>query len=68
MITNKKYNVDVATLQDKKILFEFAKEMYLDEKALENKSIRDKSLIGWLKSPAIMASGISTTFQPESPY
>ena len=55
MITNKKYNVDLANLSDRKLMFEFAKGMYFDEKALSNKSTRDKSLIRLLKSPAIMA-------------
>ena len=31
------------------------------------KSIGDKTLIKLLKSPAIMVSGISTTFSPENP-
>ena len=48
LITNKKYNVDIANLQDKKLMYDFAKEMYFDEKALCNKSTRDKSLIDCL--------------------
>ena len=48
-------------------MFEFAKEMSFDEKALGNKSTRDKSLERLLKSPAIMASGISTIFLPGNP-
>ena len=54
LITNKKYNVDLANLSDTKLMFEFAKGMYFDEKALSNTSTRDKS-IRLLKSPAIMA-------------
>ena len=47
-------------------MFDFAKEIYFDEIALSNKSTGDKSLIRTLKSPAIMASGISTKFLPEN--
>ena len=45
MMTNKNYNVDLANLLDKKLMFEFAKEMYFDEKAPGNKSTRDKTFI-----------------------
>ena len=41
--------------------------MFFDEKTSGNKSTRDKSFIRLLKSPAIMASGISTIFLPENP-
>ena len=44
MITNKNYNVDLANLVDKKIMYDFAKEMYFDEKATGNKSTRDRTL------------------------
>ena len=44
MMTNKNYNVDLAKLPDKKLMFEFSKEMYFDEKAVDNNSTRDKSL------------------------
>ena len=67
MITNKNYNVDLAKLSDKKIIYEFTKEMYFGEKALGNKSATDKSLIRLFKSTAIMASGISTIFLPDNP-
>ena len=67
MITNKNYDVDLASLSDKKLMFDFAKEMYFDEKAPGNKSSTDRSFIRVLKSPAIMASGISTISSPESP-
>ena len=42
-------------------MYEFAKEKYFDEKALGNKSTRDKSLERVLQSPNIMvsASGVS---------
>ena len=61
MITNKNFNVDLATLADKKVMYDFAKEMHFDTKAQGNKSIRDRTLIKLLKSPAIMASGVSKT-------
>ena len=61
MITNKNYNVDLASLSDKKLLYDFAKEMNFDLKAQGNKSTRDSTLVKLLKSPAIMASGVSNT-------
>ena len=67
VITNKNYNVDLASLSDKKLMYDFAKEMNFDLKALGNKSTRDRTLIKILKSPAIMASGITTTFLSENP-
>ena len=60
-ITNSKYNVDLASLQDKKLIYDFAKEMNFDTKAVGNKSIRDRTLIKLIKSPAIMASRFSKT-------
>ena len=63
MITDKNYNVDLASLQDKKLIYDFAKEMNFDTKALGNKSTRDCTLIKLLKSPGSMvsASGVSKT-------
>ena len=63
MITNTKFNVDLASLQDKKLMSDFAKEMHFDQKAVGNKSIRDRKLIKLLNSPGLMvsASGISKT-------
>ena len=61
MITNKNYKVDLAILSDKKFMYDFAKEMNFDLKAQGNKSTRDRTLIKLLKSPAIMASGVSNT-------
>ena len=58
MITNKNYNVDNANLPDKKLMYEFAKEMYFDEKSLSNKSTRNRSIIKLPKSPAIMAGSL----------
>ena len=63
MITNSKFNVDLASLADKKLMYDFAKEMHFDPKALGNKSVRDRKLIKLLNSPGLMvsASGISKT-------
>ena len=63
MITNKNYNVDLASLSDKKLMYDFAKEMNFDLKAQGNKSTRDRTLIKLLRSPGLMvsASGVSKT-------
>ena len=63
MITHSKFNIDLASLSDKKLMYDFAKEMHFDAKASGNKSIRDRKLIKLLNSPSLMvsASGISTT-------
>ena len=63
MITNKNYNVDLASLQDKKLMYDFAKEMNFDTKALGNKSTRHRTLKKLPKSPGLMvsASGVSKT-------
>ena len=63
MISNKNYNVDLASLTDKKIMHDAAKEMNFDLKAQGKKSTRDCTLIKVLKSPALMgsASGVSKT-------
>ena len=63
MITNNKFNVDLASLSDKKLMYDFAKEMHFDPKASGNKSTRDRKLIKVLNSPGLMASasGISKT-------
>ena len=63
MITNKNYNVDLDRLQDKKLRYNFAKEMNFDTKTLGNKSTRDITLIKSPKSPGLMvsASGVLKT-------
>ena len=63
MMTNKIYNIDLASLQDKKLMYHFAKEMNFDLKAQGNKSTRDRTLIKLLKSPGLMvsASDVSKT-------
>ena len=63
MITNKNYNVDPASLADKKLMYDFAKEINFDLKAVGKKSTRDRTLIIFFKSPGLMfsASGVSKT-------
>ena len=63
MITNGKFNVDLASLSDKKLMYDFAREMHFDPKASGNKSTRDRKLIKLLNSPGLMvsASGVSKT-------
>ena len=48
-------------------MYDFAKEMHFDLKAPGKKSTRDRTLIKLPKSPAILASGISTIFLPSDP-
>ena len=61
MITNNNYNVDHASLADKKLMYDFAKEMHFDLKPVGKKSTRYRTHIKLLKSPAITASGVSKT-------
>ena len=61
MITNKNNNVDLASLADKNLMYDFAKEMNFDLKAQSNKSTRDKTLIKLLKSPGLMVSASSVS-------
>ena len=61
MITNDKYNVNHASLADKKLMYDFAKEMHFDKNRVGNKSTRNRTLINLLNSPRIMASGVSKT-------
>ena len=63
MITNSKFNVDLASLADKKLMYDFAKEMHFDPKASGNKSTRDRKLIKLLNSPSLIvsASGVLKT-------
>ena len=61
IITNKNYNVHLASLADKKLMYDFAKEMHFDVRGPGNKSTRDRTLIKLPKSPGLIASasGIS---------
>ena len=61
VITNYKFNVDHSNQQDRKIIYEFAKEMKSDVKSTGRPSTRHNSMIRLLDQPAIMASGISKT-------
>ena len=63
MINNSKFNVDLASLSDKKLMYDFAKEMHFNPKASGNKSTRDRKLIKLLNSPGLLvsASGVSKT-------
>ena len=56
MITKKIYNVNLASLADKKLMYDFAKEKNFDTKAQGRKSTRDSTLINLLKSPGLMVS------------
>ena len=60
----KNQNIDHASLSDKKLKYEFAKEMHFDIRGPGIKSTRDRTLIKILRSPATLASGISTIFLP----
>ena len=60
-ITNHKFNADHSSSQDKKLIYEFAKEMNYDTKSTGRPSTRHTSIIKILESPAIMASGVSKT-------
>ena len=61
VITNHKFNVDHSNPQDKKLIYQFAKEMNYDTKSTGRPSTRHNSMIRLLDQPAIMASGISKT-------
>ena len=45
MITDDNFIVDLANLLDKKLFFDFAKEIYFEEKATGKKSTQDRTLI-----------------------
>ena len=60
-MTNYDFNVDHSKQQDRKLIYEFAKEMNFNIKEKGKKSNQDKSVIRLLKSPAIKASGVSKT-------
>ena len=61
LISNYKFNADHSSPQDKKLIYEFAKEMDYDTKSTGRLSIRHSSIIKILESPRIVASGISKT-------
>ena len=61
VITNYKFNVDHSNPQDKKLIYQFAKEMKYDTKSTGRPSVRHNSIVKLLDQPAIMASGVSKT-------
>ena len=61
VITDYKFNADHSSPQDKKLIYEFAKEMNYDTKSVGRPSVRQTSIVKLLDSPAIMASGITKT-------
>ena len=61
VLTNHKFNVDHSNQQDRKIIYEFAKEMNYDTKSTGRPSVRHNSMIRLLDKPAIMDSGVSET-------
>ena len=61
LITNYNFNAEHSSTQDKKLIYDFAKEMNYDTKSTGRPSTRHTSIIKILESPAIMASGISKT-------
>ena len=63
MMNNKNYVVDLASLSDKKLMFDFAKEMHFDVKAQGKKTTRGRTFIKFLKSPGSIfsASAVSET-------
>ena len=67
VITNYKFNADHSSPQDKKLIYEFAKEMNYDTKSTGRPSTRHTSIIKILESPAIMASGITTIILSSDP-
>ena len=61
VITNYKFNADHSSPQDKKLIYEFAKEMNYDSKSTGRPSVRHNSMVRLLDQPAIKASGFSKT-------
>ena len=60
-MTTYDFNVSHSDPKDQELIYEFGKQMNFNIKQKGRKSDRDKSMIKLLKSPAIMASGISNT-------
>ena len=65
--TNLKVNADHSSPQDKKLIYEFAKETNYDTKSTGRPSTRHTSILKILESPAFLASGISTIFLSSDP-
>ena len=62
-ITNNNYNVNLASLSDKKLMYDFAKQMHFDKRVPGKKTTRDRTLTKLLKTPGLMvsASDVSNT-------
>ena len=58
-MTNYDFNVSHSNPKDQKLYYEFGKEMNFNLKQKGRNGDRDRSLMKLLKSPAIVASGIS---------
>ena len=65
-MTNYDFNVDHSNQQDRKLIYELAKEMNFNIRQKGNKSDRDKSIIRLLRSTRILASGVTTIFLSEN--
>ena len=61
------FNVSHCNPQDQKLIYESGKEMNFNIEQKGRGSERDKSMIILLKSPAIMASGVTTMIMAENP-
>ena len=66
-MTNYDFKVSHSSPKDKKLLYEFAKEMNFNIKERGRKSDRDKEIIKILKSLAVLAYGFTTVFSSENP-
>ena len=63
---NYEFNVSNSNPKDQKILYEFGEEMNFNIRQQGLKSDREKSMIKLLKSPANMASGVTTIVLPKN--
>ena len=66
-MTNYDFNVSLSSPKDQKLFFEFGNEMNFNIKQKGRISDRDRSLMNLIKSPALMASGISTKLLSSDP-
>ena len=64
---NYDFNVSLSNPKNPKQTYEFGKEYKFNNKQKGRKNKRDISMIQLLKSPAIMASGVTTMFLSENP-
>ena len=66
-MTNYDFNVSNSNPQDRELTYESGKEMNFNFRQERRKSNTDKSMIKLFKSPAIMASAISTKILSANP-